>query len=93
MDPRFDEIADKPENNIFRVVFFPDRVYHAQYLNATRSPRYRYNVREVRGKQDIIVLKGEVFLDGQLFTNFVRSTAPAAWWRPPGRTAAWAAAG
>lgn len=72
MDPRFQEVADKPENQIFRVVFFPDRVYHAQYLNATRSPRYRYNVREVRGKHDMIVLKGEVFLDGQLLSNFVR---------------------
>ena len=35
------------------------------YLNATRSPRYRYNVRDVRGKHDIIVIKGEVYLDGQ----------------------------
>jgi mannose-6-phosphate isomerase-like protein (cupin superfamily) len=72
MDPRFNDIAAKPENDIFRVVFFPDRVYHAQYLNATRSPRYRYNVTEVRGKQDIIVLKGNVFLDGQFLSNFVR---------------------
>ena len=48
MDARFSDIFDRPENTIFRVVFFPDRIYHAQYLNATRSPRYRYNVREVR---------------------------------------------
>jgi mannose-6-phosphate isomerase-like protein (cupin superfamily) len=72
VDPRFDDVADRPENNIFRVVFFPDRVYHAQYLNATRSPRYRYDVREVRGKQDIIVLKGGVYLDGVFLSNFVR---------------------
>ena len=48
MDPRFNDIFTRPENAIFRVVFYPDRIYHAQYLNATRSPRYRYNVREVR---------------------------------------------
>lgn len=72
MDPRFDEIATRPENSIFRVVFFPDRVYHAQYLNATRSPRYRYNVTEVRGKLDMLVQKGEVYVDGNYLCNFVR---------------------
>lgn len=72
MDPRFDDVAARPENNIFRVVFFPDRVYHAQYLNATRSPRYRYNVTEVRGKLDMLVQKGEVYLDGNRLCNFVR---------------------
>jgi mannose-6-phosphate isomerase-like protein (cupin superfamily) len=72
MDPKFDEIAQKPENSVFRVVFFPDRVYHAQYLNATRSTRYRYNVREVRGKSDIMAMKGEVFLDGSALCNFLR---------------------
>jgi hypothetical protein len=49
MDPKFNGVAATPENEIFKVVFFPDRIYHAQYLNATRSPRYRYNVTEVRG--------------------------------------------
>src|SRR5215211_408740 len=72
MDPRFNEIADDPWNQVFQVVFFPDRIYHAQYLNATRSPRYRYNVQEVRGKADINVLKGEVFLDGLKLCNFLR---------------------
>jgi len=72
MDPRFNEIFSRPENSIFRVVFFPDRIYHAEYLNATRSPRYRYNVREVRNKSDITVLKGQVFMDGLEFSNFLR---------------------
>ena len=63
MDPRFNDIFSKPENQIFDVVFFPDRIYHAQYLNATRSSRYRYNVTEVRTKLDIAILKGEVYMD------------------------------
>jgi hypothetical protein len=41
MDPRFDDIAADPRNCLFSIVFFPDRVYHAAYLNATRSNRYR----------------------------------------------------
>lgn len=72
MDPRFDEVFDRPENKIFQVVFFPDRVYHARYLNATRSPRYRYNVTEVRSQSGLLVMKGEVYLDGQFATNFLR---------------------
>jgi mannose-6-phosphate isomerase-like protein (cupin superfamily) len=72
MDPRFSDIATDPWNDVFQVVFFPDRVYHAQYLNATRSARYRYRVREVRGKADINVLKGEVYLDGIKLCNFLR---------------------
>jgi mannose-6-phosphate isomerase-like protein (cupin superfamily) len=71
-NPQFNDIFTRPENDIFHVVFFPDRIYHAQYLNATRSPRYRYNVQEVRGQLDINVLKGEVYLDGQFFCNFLR---------------------
>ena len=72
MDPRFDDIASRPENQIFQIVFFPDRIYHAQYLNATRSGRYRYNVTEVRSKLDFNVLKGEVYFDGSLLTTFLR---------------------
>lgn len=72
MDTRFNEIFSKPENSIFHVVFYPDRVYHAQYLNATRSQRYRYNVQEVRNKLDTTVLKGEVYLDGVHYSNFLR---------------------
>jgi hypothetical protein len=72
MDPRLAAIADDPANSIFAVVFFPDRIYHQEYLNATRSPRYRYNVREVRGYHEVLCLKGRVFLDGALFCNFIR---------------------
>src|ERR1043166_3831057 len=72
MDSRFNDIYTSPENSIFKVVFFPDRIYHAQYLNATRSDRYRYNVQEVRGYVDIIVLKGEVYMDGGFLCNFLR---------------------
>lgn len=72
MDTRFESIASHPSNKIFNAVFFPDRVYHAEYLNATRSPRYRYNVTEVRSKASMQALKGEVFLDGEKLCNFLR---------------------
>lgn len=72
MDPRFEEIFTTPENSVFQLVFFPDRIYHAQYLNATRSPRYRYNVREVRAKAGMTVMKGEVYLDGAFLSNVLR---------------------
>lgn len=75
MDPRFNQIAADPRNSIFEVVFFPDRVYHAQYLNATRSSRYRYVVQEVRGKSEINALKGFVFIDGLQICNFLRIEA------------------
>src|SRR6185436_13023771 len=55
-----------------KVVFYPDRVYHAAYLNATRSLRYRYNVIEVRNGFDITVLKAEVYLDGLFLSNVLR---------------------
>jgi mannose-6-phosphate isomerase-like protein (cupin superfamily) len=72
MDPAFNTIQTNPWNEIFKVVFFPDRIYHAQYLNATRSDRYRYNVQEVRSYFDINVIKGEVYLDSQFLSNFLR---------------------
>jgi mannose-6-phosphate isomerase-like protein (cupin superfamily) len=72
MDVRFNDLFTRPENQIFKVVFFPDRIYHEAYLNATVSPRYRYNVREVRTKHDITVLKGEVYQDSEFLSNFVR---------------------
>jgi len=72
MDNRFDDIFNSPENDIFQVVFFPDRIYHARYLNASISTRYRYNVTEVRNKSDITLLKGEIYLDDELITNFLR---------------------
>ena len=72
MHEKFNDIANSISNEIFKVVFFPDRIYHAQYLNATRSTRYRYNVMEVRGYSDIIVMKGEVYFDGLFYSNFLR---------------------
>jgi mannose-6-phosphate isomerase-like protein (cupin superfamily) len=72
MDPAFNDIFTTTENEIFKVVFYPDRIYHARYLNATRSPRYRYNVHEVRSYLDINVMKGEVYLDGKFLSNFLR---------------------
>ena len=72
MDLRFNDIFSHPANDVFQVVFFPDRIYHAQYLNATRSDRYRYNVQEVRSKADITAIKGQVFMDDAFYTNFVR---------------------
>ena len=72
MDPRFNAIFTSPENDVFKVVFYPDRIYHAEYLNATRSPRYRYNVLEVRSEVDITLLKCEVYLDGKFLCNALR---------------------
>jgi mannose-6-phosphate isomerase-like protein (cupin superfamily) len=69
----FREIYSSPENQIFKVVFFPDRVFHAQYLNATRAAeRYRYAVSDARSILDISVLKAQVFLDGQKMANVLR---------------------
>jgi mannose-6-phosphate isomerase-like protein (cupin superfamily) len=72
MNALFNDIQNRPENSIFSIVFFPDRIYHAQYLNATRSTRYRYYVHEVRNKFDNMVMKGLVFLDGNLLASFIR---------------------
>lgn len=72
MDERYREIEQKPENSIFRVVFFPDRIYHAEYLAASGCERYTYSVRQVRNKSAITILKGHVYLDGQIVANFLR---------------------
>src|SRR5512144_2654726 len=76
MDVRFNEAFDDrftyPDFETFKIVFYPDRIYHAAYLNATRSPRYRYNVQEVRNALDITVLKGQVYMDGLFLCNFIR---------------------
>src|SRR5213078_5138323 len=72
MRTEFNEIFTTPENSVFKVVFYPDRVYHAAYLNATRSSRYRYNVLEVRNAFDITVLKAEVYMDGVFLGNVLR---------------------
>ncbi|MFO1002321.1 MAG: hypothetical protein U0936_18495 [Planctomycetaceae bacterium] len=69
----FEEIYSSPENQVFKVVFFPDRIFHAQYLNATRANhRYRYAVSDARSVLDTSVLKAQVFLDGQKLANVVR---------------------
>jgi hypothetical protein len=72
MDSRFDQMFDDPWVRVFKVVFYPDRVYHAAYFNATRSSRYRYNVLEVRNAFDITVLKAEVYVDGVFLGNVLR---------------------
>ncbi|EDZ98849.1 Cupin 2 conserved barrel domain protein [Burkholderia sp. H160] len=72
MDPRLNEIREDPSSQIFGVVFFPDRIYHQAYLNATRSPRYRYDVHEVRSYYEVLCLKGRVFMDGVIYANFIR---------------------
>lgn len=72
MDARFEQVFTHPENAIFQVVFFPDRIYHARYLNATRSSRYRYNVTEVRSGSDITIMKGDVYLGGARLCGMLR---------------------
>jgi mannose-6-phosphate isomerase-like protein (cupin superfamily) len=72
MDTRFDQIFTREENDVFRVVFFPDRIYHARALNASLSSRYRYNVTEVRGGGDTTVLKGDVYLGGTRLCAMLR---------------------
>jgi oxalate decarboxylase/phosphoglucose isomerase-like protein (cupin superfamily) len=72
MNYAFNAIQNTPENQVFSIVFFPDRIYHAQYLNATRCSRYRYYVHEVRNALDSMIMKGLVFLDGQLLARFLR---------------------
>ncbi len=72
MDPRFSEVFSKPDNEIFKVVFYPDRIYHAAYLNATVSERYKYNVTEVRNKSDITFIKAQVYQDGRFLANLFR---------------------
>jgi len=71
-DPQFSKKYTDVDNDIFKVVFYPDRIYHAAYFNATRSPRYRYNVTEVRNAFDITVLKAKVYLDGVFLSNVLR---------------------
>lgn len=68
----FDSAYTDVNNEIFKVVFFPDRIYHERYLNATRSPRYRYNVGDVRSYLDMTAMKGQVYLDGRLLCNMIR---------------------
>jgi mannose-6-phosphate isomerase-like protein (cupin superfamily) len=72
MDVRFDEIFEQPENEVFRIVFFPDRIYHARYLSATRSSRYRYSVSEVRSGSTLTAMKGQVFFGGEPLCTMLR---------------------
>jgi mannose-6-phosphate isomerase-like protein (cupin superfamily) len=72
VDVRFDELFEEPENEIFRIVFFPDRIYHARYLSATRSSRYRYAVSEVRSGATLTAMKGQVFFGGEPLCNMLR---------------------
>ena len=72
MDVRFDELFEEPENEIFRIVFFPDRIYHARYLSATRSSRYRYAVSEVRSGATLTAMKGTVFFGGEPLCSMLR---------------------
>jgi hypothetical protein len=72
LESRYNETISASWNKVFKIVFFPDRIYHAQALNATRSPRYRYNILEVRGRADFTVLKTEVYLDAKYLCNALR---------------------
>lgn len=72
MDIGFEQVYTHPEHEIFRVVFFPDRIYHNRYLSAARSSRYRYNVTEVRSGADIVVMKGDVYLSGARLCSLLR---------------------
>ena len=72
MEPTFRELFSLPENEVFKIVSFPDRIYHSHSFNATRSPRYRYTVRAVQAKADITLIKAEVFLDAHFYCNLLR---------------------
>ena len=72
MDVRFDELFEQPENEVFRIVFFPDRICHARYLSATRSSRYRYAVSEVRSGAVLTAMKGRVCFGGEPLCNMLR---------------------
>lgn len=72
MDVRFDELFEEPENEIFRIVFFPDRIYHARYLSATRSSRYRYSISEVRSGSTATAMKGTIFFGGEPLCSMLR---------------------
>jgi mannose-6-phosphate isomerase-like protein (cupin superfamily) len=72
VDVRFEQLFTEPENEIFRIVFFPDRIYHARYLSATRSSRYRYTVSEVRSGATTAALKGDVYFGGVRLCSMLR---------------------
>jgi mannose-6-phosphate isomerase-like protein (cupin superfamily) len=62
----------RPEHEVFKVVSYPEQIYHAVELNATCSPRYRYVVRAVQNKSGVVALKAEVFLDAHYLCNVLR---------------------
>jgi hypothetical protein len=37
MDEAFRQIQNRPENSVFAIVFFPDRIYHAEYLTGAAT--------------------------------------------------------
>lgn len=65
-------VLGAPENEVFRVVFPPDRIFHARHLTATRSGRYAYRVTDVRSAPDVTVLKATVRLSGVPAANLLR---------------------
>ena len=73
MDPRFNDIFDSVENEIFKVVFFPDRIYHARLPQRhAQPPLSLQRASRCANAFDIIVLKGEVYLDGLFLSNVLR---------------------
>ncbi len=73
MDIDFADRYTNPEYSLSRVVFYPDRIYHAAALAASpRSVRYRYKIEAVRTRLNIAVLHGKVYFDGQFLCRFLR---------------------
>jgi mannose-6-phosphate isomerase-like protein (cupin superfamily) len=68
----FRDLYSGTEHEVFKIVSFCERICHPRYLNASISPRYRYHVRTVQVKFDIVVMLAEVFLDAQFFCNALR---------------------
>jgi len=71
-DLSFRDIYSATEHEVFKIASFGERIFHRRYFNASVSPRYRYNVRTVQAKSDIVVLLAEVFLDAKFFCNVLR---------------------
>ncbi|MEI7686345.1 MAG: cupin domain-containing protein, partial [Planctomycetota bacterium] len=72
MEPTFSDLFSGTEHEVFKIVSFGDRICHQRHFNASVSPRYRYNVRSVQAKSDVVVQLAEVFLDSQFLCNMLR---------------------
>ena len=73
MSFHFDALFSGPETDVSLVVSYPDMIYHARYQAAAAvSYRYRYALSDVRSKHDLTLIRGTVFLDGQLCARFLR---------------------